>query len=325
MSARAAWHFLAMLFAAASAFVGMAPTEAAQTERMELRKIADDVYVMQNSTGASNAMFVVTPDGVVVWDGDIRTADQVVAGIRRTTDKKIRFYMISHPAGDHATAGWTYREDQPLMIATRTQAKSLAEEELADFNQRRDSNDPRFAVYHGAQLIQPNVLYDGSLTLRFGGLTFILTEEGAAHSKSDVTLYIPEKRIFAMGDLFKSGIHTGPGDKDVYKNFDGGKAFISILDTIMMRKLPVDTYVPGHGVVHIGRGVADLAELRRYFVAIRGEVVRMIRAGKSEQEVVAQFKTPAPFDSYVSRASGLTQYLPLYYRELKAEAGDSGH
>ena len=44
-------------------------------------------------------MFVVTDEGIVVWDGDIRTADQVFAGVRRTTNKKIKYYIISHPAG----------------------------------------------------------------------------------------------------------------------------------------------------------------------------------------------------------------------------------
>ena len=68
---------------------------AAQAARMELRKIADNVYVMQHPTGSSNSMFVVTDEGVVVWDGDIRTADQVFAAIRRTTDKKIRYHIIS--------------------------------------------------------------------------------------------------------------------------------------------------------------------------------------------------------------------------------------
>ena len=79
---------------------------AAPSARMELRKIADNVYVVQHPTGSSNSMFVVTDEGVVVWDGDIRTSDQVFAAIRRTTDKKIRYHIISHPAGDHATGGW---------------------------------------------------------------------------------------------------------------------------------------------------------------------------------------------------------------------------
>jgi len=288
----------------------------AQTGGMELRKIADNVYVMQ-PTGGSNSMFVVTDEGVVVWDSDIRTADQVFAGIRRTTGKKIKYHIISHPAGDHASGGWHFREDQPVMISSRRQAKSLAEEELEEFTTRHNSNDPVYAPYHDSQLIQPNVTFDGSLTLRFGGLTFQITEEGSAHSISDLTLYIPERRVLAMGDLFKSETHTGPGDT-VYKTFDGGKPFMAVADKIMARNLPVDTYVPGHGPVHVGRGVADLQELRRYFEAMRAEVSRMIKEGKTEQQVLAEFKTPAPFDKY-GQAAGIVRFLPLYYRDLKAD------
>ena len=155
------------------------------------------------------------------------------------------------------------------------------------------------------------------MTLRFGGLTFQITEEGAAHSRSDVTLYIPEKRILGMGDLFKSEIHTGPGDT-AYDTFRASKSFSEIVDKVIARKLPVETYVPGHGPVHVGRGVADLEELNRYFAAMRGEVSRMIAQGKTEQQVVAEFKTPAPFDKY-GQAAGINRFLPLYYRQLKAE------
>jgi hypothetical protein len=65
--------------------------------------------------------------------------------------------------------------------------------------------------------------------------------------------------------------------------------------------------------------VADLQELRRYFEAMRAEVSRMIKEGKTEQQVLEQFKTPAPFDKY-GQAAGIVRFLPLYYRDLKAEA-----
>ena len=93
---------------------------------------------------------------------------------------------------------------------------------------------------------------------------------------------------------------------------------MAITDKVMARNLAVDTYVPGHGPVHVGRGVADLQELRRYFEAMRGEVSRMIKEGKTEQQVLAEFKTPAPFDKY-GQAAGISRFLPLYYRDLKAE------
>jgi glyoxylase-like metal-dependent hydrolase (beta-lactamase superfamily II) len=86
---------------------------------MVQRKIADDVYTMEHPLGLSNSTFVVTPDGVLVFDADIRTGDQVMAAIRRTTDKKVKYLVISHPSGDHATGGWYFREDRPLIIGTR--------------------------------------------------------------------------------------------------------------------------------------------------------------------------------------------------------------
>src|SRR5262245_41630546 len=132
----------AAVVVSAAILIAAAGLLAAQGARMELRKIADNVYVMQHPAGSSNSMFVVTDEGVVIWDGDIRTADQVFAAIRRTTDKKVKYYIISHPAGDHATGGWHYRQDQPVMISSRRQAKSLAEEELEEFTTRHNSSDP---------------------------------------------------------------------------------------------------------------------------------------------------------------------------------------
>ena len=56
-----------------------------------------------------------------------------------------------------------------------------------------------------------------------------------------------------------------------------------LLDNIMARRLPVDTYIPGHGPVHVGRGVADLEEQRKYFIVMRDEVSKMIMAGKTRR------------------------------------------
>ena len=56
---------------------------------MEIKTVAPDVYTMQHPFGSSNATFVVTNDGVLVFDADIRTAGQTMAAIRKTTDKKV--------------------------------------------------------------------------------------------------------------------------------------------------------------------------------------------------------------------------------------------
>ncbi len=296
---------------------GLVSSATAQSVQMEQRAIADDVYVMQHPFGSSNSTFVVTDEGVVVFDADIRTADQVLRAIRRTTDQPIRFMIISHPAGDHSTGGWHFREDRPAIVASRTQAASMAAEEMVEFNARKNSDDVVYTPYQNTEFVQPDIVFDETLTLRLGGLTFEITEEGAEHSKSDVTLYIPEKGIFTLGDLFKSEIHTGPGET-AYETFAAGSGWIAVIDQIKERNLVVDTYVPGHGVVHVGRGIADLAELRSYFVDMRAEVSEMIADGKTEEEVLTEFQTPERFSQY-EQADRLGRFLPLYYRQLKAQ------
>ena len=132
----------------------------AQGPRMEQRKIADNVYMMEHSTGSSNATFIVTDEGVLVWDADVRTADQVFAAIRRTTDKKVKYVAFSHPAGDHATGAWHFREDKPLVIGTRKQLRDLYQQEGAQFAERKASNDPQHAAYRNAELVIPDIAFE---------------------------------------------------------------------------------------------------------------------------------------------------------------------
>ena len=68
-----------------------------------------------------------------------------------------------------------------------------------------------------------------------------------------------------MGDLFNSDMHAGGGSL-VPGDGSDPEMWIKVLGNIMDRRLPVDTYVPGHGPVHPGRGVKDLEEAQRYFI-----------------------------------------------------------
>src|SRR6476661_5778551 len=305
---------LGMIFAVGLGSVSALAQGDAGPDRMDMKKIAEDVYFLENSRGSSNAVFVVTPDGVLVFDADIRTADQVLAAIRKVTDKKVRYIVTSHPAGDHATGMWAYREDKPTYIATRKQMRDLMMQEGKEFAERKASGQPQDAAYKDAELVLPDVAFEGAMTLRFGGLTFQLTEEGTAHSTSDVTVYIPQRRVFLTGDLLDTEIHPGQGESaGVY--YSNVKNWLMLLDNITARRLPVDTYVPGHGPVHVGRGVADLEEQKKYFVVMRDEVSKMIRDGKTVEQVQAEFKLPAEFAHY-KRPPRLKSFLNLFYHQL---------
>jgi cyclase len=290
------------------------PGIASAQAKMNMKQIADGVYFMENSAGSSNSTFVVTDEGVLVFDFDIRTADQTLAAIRKLTDKKVRYLISSHSAGDHATGAWHFREDKPVYIATKNQAKDLFMQEAKEFEERGQSGEPRFAAYKRGKLVQPDLAFDGGMTLYFGGLTFQLTAEGTGHSTGDVTVYIPQRRVYLMGDLLDTEIHPGQGESaGVFYSYV--KGWVEILDKIMQRNLPVDTYVPGHGPVHLGRGVKDLEEQKRYFVVMRDEVAKMIQAGKSVEQIQKEFKVPQEFAHYKG-PERLRAFLRLFYNQL---------
>jgi glyoxylase-like metal-dependent hydrolase (beta-lactamase superfamily II) len=285
-----------------------------KTPVMEQKTIAPDIYMMQHPFGSSNSYFVVTPDGVLVFDADIRTADQTFAAIRKTTDKKIRYVVISHPSGDHATGAWHFREDKPLVIGSRKQMRDLYQQERAEFAERRGSTRAQFVAYKNAELIGPDLGFDGALTLQFGGLTLQIVEQGSAHSTSDVTMFVPQRRVMMMGDLLNTEIHPGPGESaQVF--FSNASNWIALLDRVIGQRLPVDTYLPGHGPVHPGRGVADLEEQRRYFVVMRDAVSKMIMAGKSVEQIQKEFKTPAEFAHYRG-PQRQRAFINLFYHQL---------
>ena len=304
---RSIMRLLALLFV-------LAPAVAPAQVKMTMSKLADDVYFMQNSAGSSNSDFFITSDGVLVFDFDIRTADQTLAAVRKLTDKKVRYLISSHSAGDHATGAWHFREDRPVYIATKRQAQDLFMQEGKEFEERKNSNDPANAAYKRGELVRPDIAIEGPTTLYFGGLTFQITPEGRGHSTGDLTVFVPQKRLMLMGDLLDTEIHPGQGESGGvwYSNVNG---WVAILDNVMARNLPADTYVPGHGPVHLGRGVKDLEEQKRYFVVMRDEIAKMVAAGKTLDKIEREFKVPPEFANY-TRPERLKNFYKLFYYQL---------
>jgi len=296
------------------AFVWFTTTGASAPDRLTPVKVTDDVYMLAHSRGSGNSTVIFTDEGVVVLDFHIETADQTLNFIRKSTDKKVRYLITSHSAGDHASGAWHFREDAPVWIATKTQVQDLRMQMREEFIERKGSNDPRYAAYKKGEPMTPTIGIDGPTTLYFGGLTLQITPEGRAHSTGDLTVYIPQKRVMLMGDLLDTEIHPGQGESaGVFFSNVGG--WIKVLDNIMARSLAVETYIPGHGPVHIGRGVKDLEEQKRYFVVMRDEVAKMVQAGKTLEQIEKEFKVPQEFAHY-KRPERLRQFYKLFYHQL---------
>ncbi|MBT3792394.1 MAG: MBL fold metallo-hydrolase [Rhodospirillales bacterium] len=300
---------IAVFAASISAFVST-PTNAA--DKMTLRTVTDGVYMMENGRGSSNSTFVVTKEGVLVLDFDIRTADQVLAAIRKKTDKPVRYLVSSHSAGDHSTGAMHFQADKPIYIAHKNQVRDLFMQEGKEFARRTEERQS----YKGKKLVRPTLGFEKSLTLYMGGLTFQIRHEGHGHSTGDTTIYIPQKRVFLAGDILDTEIHPGQGSsgESSYSKVSG---WIKIIDNITARNLPVDTFVPGHGPVHVNRGIADLQEQKRYFVVMRNEVAKRIKQGKSPSQIYRELKKNMPKEfAHYRRSSRLRNFIKRFWHQL---------
>ena len=171
---------------AAAAAVASAPVRA---DTMVQHKIADNVYTMVNDRGSSNATFFITPDGVLVFDADLKTGDQVLAAIRKLTDKKVKYLVTSHSAGDHATGAWHYREDKPLYISSRRQMHDFYMQEAAEFAEKLKAQDMDLIFLLAPTSTEQRIKQVAQISSGFSYYVSLrgVTEIGRAHVLTPVT------------------------------------------------------------------------------------------------------------------------------------------
>lgn len=76
----------------------------AKPRPMQVKQIAPDLYFFWND-GSSNAMFLVTDEGVLVVDSQQRRSDarRLLGLIRKVTDQPVKQMMVTHAHGDVST------------------------------------------------------------------------------------------------------------------------------------------------------------------------------------------------------------------------------
>jgi glyoxylase-like metal-dependent hydrolase (beta-lactamase superfamily II) len=216
----------------------------------------------------SNAGFVVTNDGVLVFDalGTPALGRGIVDAIRKVTGAPIRRVVVSHYHADHVyglgplkAAGaeiWAHRRSLDYF------SSGLAAERLA---QRRADLFPW--VDETTELVKPDVLVDGDTSFRFGGTTFRIIDTGGAHAPDDIMLLVEDERTLFAGDLLFAGRIPFVGNAD-------SKHWLAAIERLI--PLAPAVVVPGHGPA--SRDVErDLATTRDYLAYLRDAMGRAAR------------------------------------------------
>ena len=241
-----------------------APTHVSMT----VKKVSDHVYYVEGAPGiatdnegfVSNAGFVVTADGVVVFDslGTPSLAHRLVEKIREITPQPVKKVVVSHYHADHIY-GLQVLEDLDAEIIAPRGAQKYIRSDAAEqrLEERRFSLDPW--VNENTHLVLPDTTVEHSTTFKLGGLSFTLNFMGKAHSDGDMTMLVEPDRVLFSGDIiFRQRIpFVGSADS---------KKWLETLTRLETGGLTA--LVPGHGPAST-EPTATISLTRRYLAYLR--------------------------------------------------------
>ncbi len=236
----------------------------AQASKLDVVKIKDDLYVIHNDFVPGNSTAMITNEGVVLVDDKFEVDyANIVAEVKKLTDKPIRYVVNTHHHGDHSGGNAKAQQMNAIVVASEEAYDNMV-----------DANQPG----------RPTVAFQHHAHIYLGGKNVELYHFGRAHTNGDVVAYFPAQRTLAAGDMFTFGDAT-PQLID-YSGGGSAKEWTSTLDSVL--DLDFDTVVPGHGVVTTK---AEMRKFRESTLRLRNRIHEMIVQKKTRDEIAKMLQT----------------------------------
>lgn len=224
----------------------------AETIKLTPIKVSPHVYYFQGESGVassankgfmSNAGFVVTKAGVVVYDALATPilGEAMIAAIQKVTKQPIKKVIVGHYHADHIYGLQAFKKIGAELIAHEG-GKLYLSSELAQ--QRLEQRKAElFPWVDDKTLVLPadvwlNFVDKKPYTFNLGGMRFQVIDSSGAHSSEDVLLFVENEKVLFAGDIYFSGRIPFVGNAD-------SRVWLLTLDRLLDVKPQV--VVPGHG------------------------------------------------------------------------------
>jgi glyoxylase-like metal-dependent hydrolase (beta-lactamase superfamily II) len=264
-----------------------------------------------NEGHTSNAGFVVTTEGVVVFDalGTPALGYRLLQRIREVTDLPVRKLVVSHYHADHIYGLQAFKEHAgapPVLAQRRTldyaggSTVSQGEDAERRLAQRREALFPW--VDEHTYIVAPDEVFDREIKFELGGMRFEVKHLGPAHAPGDAILLVRDHGVLFSGDVIYGGRvpFLDSPDTDTDHWLEG-------LDYIAGLRDELRYIIPGHG---------ELAEDAQQAVTATRDYILHVR-----EVMAAAVRDLVPFDE-AYRAADWSRYehLPAFEASNRGNA-----
>jgi cyclase len=280
----------------------LALVRAARAASGDVTQLAPGVFFREESRGCNNG-WVIFQDFVLVIDANFPApAEDVVAAIKKTTNKPIRFVFDTHWHPDHTFGNAIYAQEGAIAVAHEnclTELMKRGPSSWADMAKSR-------ADIAKSRLKLPGMAFPSKLVFDDGLQRVELLYNGHGHTAGDAVAYLPKQKILFTGDACVNGPYNYLGDSNT-------ASWIRLLTTL--QQLNVETIGPGHGPV----GKRPLLEdQKQYFIELRRQIGALVKQGKSLEDVQKAVSIPR-YEKWAG-VKAKPADIEFVFGELKKEA-----
>jgi len=274
---------------------------------MQAIKVSDHVWYVKGIAGTavenegfvSNAAFVITGDGVVVFDalGTPALAELLLNEIRKLTKEPIKKVIVSHYHADHIYGLQVFKDEGAEILAPAGVIDYLNSDSAnSRLEERRVSLSPW--VNESTHLVAPDRYIQESEKFKMGEVEFTISALGSAHSEGDLTLFVEPDKVLFSGDVIFDGRVPWLGDADTVN-------WLATLNAIKTAKPAA--IVPGHG---------ELSTDPVALIKLTHDYLEFVRA-----KMKAAVDDWVPFDdAYDEVEWGEYEYLPAFFEANRRNA-----
>ncbi len=228
-----------------------------------------------NEGNTSNAGFVVTPDGVVVFDalGTPSLGWSLLQAIEKMTSAPVRYNVVSHYHADHIYGLQAFKDHTSSIVIAQDRATEYREDEETSgerANQRLDQRREALApwVDSNTRVVPPDITFKQQATLYLGGKRYELIYAGPAHSASDAMMMVEPDGVLFAGDVVQNG-------RIPFMNADDVDTANWLCSLGEVEKLDPKFILPGHGHPS-GNAAAAIAFTRDYITYVRAAMAKAV-------------------------------------------------